>query len=195
MKETGILFKPEMIRAILDGRKTQTRRLIKFKNPRADCIWCYGKGFEYIDCQNEYSGYDYRKPCRCCWSKCPHGRKGDLLYVKEGFVLNYSDDIRIAYKTDWHGAITEYASPPKWTSPLFMPKKYARIWLELVADPIPQRLRDISEEDAFAEGISEFFKNGLACAQFACLWESINGAGTWKKNPWVWKLEFKRIER
>ena len=193
MKETPILFKPEMIRAILDDRKTQTRRLIKMHH------------------------------------RCPYGRKGDLLWVKEGFGLIWllngyalsgpplpdKSDIKnfVPIYKNCMSDFEESLSPYFW-SPLFMFKEHARIWLELTADPIPQRLQDITEEDAIAEGVGhgfqmnagwpdyEHIKNGIceltqdtARMSFVSLIDKINGPRSWEKNPWVWKLKFKRIEK
>jgi len=198
MKETPILMKPEMIRAILAGQKTQTRRLIKFKKPREDCVWCYGKGFEYIDCQNEHSGYDYRRPCRCCWPKCPYGRKGDLLWVREAFWNSRGDDsMPTYYRADQDTLLPidhNYWSGP-WRPSIHMPKWACRLRLELTADPIPQRLQDIMEEDAAAEGVEPASCCFAYYHGFAKYWDSINGPGTWEKNPWVWKLKFKRVTK
>ena len=219
MKQTPILFKPEMIRAILDGLKTQTRRLIK---PQVDTTHWKASAFSK---PKEWRKQPLLGPCHHGWDedmwvlnnvsdppgavpytgrKCPYGRKGDLLWVKEGYVLNYSDDIKIAYKTDWYGGITEFSGPPKWKSALFMFKKYARIWLELTADPVPQRLREITEEDCIAEGsqipcdqLPKSCRQGCMTerTQFSRIIDAYNGPGTWDKNPWVWKLEFRMVER
>ena len=202
-QEKPIIFKSEMIRATLDGRKTQTRRLIKPRDPHKDCAWCYGRGHEYIDCGNELSGYDYRRPCRCCIPKCPYGRKGDLLYCRETWAVHPRFKT-ILYRADgeeYDDAPGYGIWKPSWKPSIHMPKKYARIWLELTADPIPQRLRDISAMDCIAEGIPR--SNAIEVSQrakeekiwFQYLINKINGPGTWEKNPWVWKLEFKRIEK
>jgi len=100
MKERGIIFNAEMVRAILDGRKTQTRRPIRFKRPDDDCTWCYGKGFEWIECGNEHSGYDYRQPCRCCWPNNPY-EVGMTLWVRETWAdVNSPDGPAICYRAD-----------------------------------------------------------------------------------------------
>uniref|UniRef100_A0A6H1ZRR2 Uncharacterized protein n=1 Tax=viral metagenome TaxID=1070528 RepID=A0A6H1ZRR2_9ZZZZ len=151
---------------------------------------------------------------------CPYGRKGDLLWVKEGFFL-YGFYNKPTYKADFSeyqlGSLKcEHSSTGlrfgnwdfHWKSPLFMPKKYARIWLELTADPIPQRIQEITEEDADAEGFGgdfphkvfpDIFFNDMGHLSipecFGILFDTYNGPGTWDKNPWVWKLEFKRIEK
>ena len=215
MKETPILFKPEKIRWIFEDRASQTRRLIKMYHKKW-CPWAYNEddnsGYEWVEADPCFSGHDYRQPCRCI--TCPYGRKGDLLWVKEGFAELACNEIGqivfggpyipprtfVIYKADEKNP-RDYL----WKSPLFMPKKYARIWLELVADPIPQRIQDITEEDIGKEipleqsgNFKGMFKTDEGFMSpfyaFELLWESINGKDSWKKNEWVWKLEFKKIE-
>lgn len=168
MKERPILFQTEMVKAIISGIKTQTRRVIKSK-----------------------------------LAKNPYGEIGDLLYVRETWtkINDYFGD-RIYYKAnsdDWRATI-------KWKPSLFMPKKHARIWLE-IEDIRRERVQDITEEDALAEGIfwdddcPQDVSNGycpgafdLPSESFAYLWDSINvkrGYG-WDTNPEVWVIEFKR---
>jgi len=202
MKETGMLFKPEMIRAINEDRKTQTRRLIKPQPPEEANSYLIGIDslagqFKFVDTFNTLYAMTP-------FIKCPYGRKGDLLWVKEGFVELVCNEIGqlvyggpyipprtfVIYKAD--------EKNPKdylWKSPLFMPKKYARLWLELTADPIPQRVQEITEEDAKAEG-AEHSPIGITYRTcFRVIWDSINKKTPWTTNPWAWKLEFKKIER
>lgn len=218
MKETPILFKPEMIRAILSGQKTQTRRLMKVQPPDgrykiATCISTTGdkrnegKHHWMLTKPDGYTVIDGSQPY---WS-VPYGRKGDLLWVRETVVTLLVEDLR--YKADgkWFYPSTEEERRWVWKQntcrnipSIHMPKWACRIWLELTADPIPQRLQEISRADAHAEGF-EPGANGLeswngrcygnAQLAFKACIESINGPGTWEKNPWVWKLKFKRIEK
>jgi len=199
MKETGILFKPEMIHAILGNKKTQSRRLIKPQCIEAQSFFTVKNTGEIKFMYTPLAGVGV---AASKWIKCPFGRKGDLLYVKEGwkptrdhtglsnetYIRYRCDDSRIAIKHELGGS-----SSDKWKSPLFMFKKYARLWLELTADPIPQRLQEITETDAIAEGCPTI--NTAPSDWFADYIDKINGPGTWEINPWVWKLEFKRIER
>lgn len=173
--------------------------------------------------------------------KCPHGQPGDILWVRETWnviPLEWKEpgDIlgverRYIRAIDPRsGAIIPYfylykASSDfyeidhrEWKPSIFMPKEAARIWLE-ITDVRVERLRDISEEDAIAEGIEregDGFRayqvihsgphkgeahpyncilNGHARTSYEELWESINGKGSWNKNPWVWVIEFKPINK
>lgn len=221
MKETPILFKPEMVRAILAGTKTQTRRSIK-PQPIAPLSRIEHTNLWTYTCSDRD------------W-KCPYGLKGDLLWVKEGFKywdwttdgmpwIKYKagETVRFFDSTvpdDWadrlediwaklseesNYKISNFARDQKWRSPLFMPKWACRLWLELTADPKPQRVQEISYSDVIAEGLTwlltdeqqtdgEHRRNGIMA--FGNLWDSINGPGSWESNPWVWKLEFKIVEK
>jgi hypothetical protein len=152
MKEKGILFSTEMVKAILDGRKTQTRRTIK-PQPAAQL---YSVNMGYWSEKPE----DLKHP----YVKCPYGEVGDLLYVRETWAdwrgLNYG----FAYKADGfisrNGAwecdtphkLHDVERIEKWSPSLFMPKKAARIWLK-VREVRVERLHDISPDDAGDEGV------------------------------------------
>lgn len=190
MKERPILFNAPMVRAILDGRKTQTRRIAKvtsegckegFITPLA--------GFVPRSIENHIS-------------YCPHGVAGDRLWVRETFsshIGNYGESIEYAYRAthdDRYGP---------WKPSIHMPRSASRILLE-VTNVRVERLQDISEEDAVAEGIEQepgtsHWKNydtspggwrywESPIQSYRTLWESINGKGSWDLNPWVWVVEF-----
>lgn len=195
MKERGILYTPDNIRAVRDRRKWQTRRII---SPQPERI--------------QEGCYDwYQRDKRLRWNqftdaefvaRCPYGVVGDRLYVKEGFYAE--SDTTVHYRLD--GWQYEDGAGKGWTSALFMPKKYARLWLE-ITDVRVERLQDISEADAIAEGIplatvdiavvgKHLVKGNLSIDRYARLWDSINekdGHG-WAVNEWVWVLTFKVIE-
>ncbi|MCA6954799.1 hypothetical protein [Pectobacterium polaris] len=211
MKERGIIFNGEMVRATLDGRKTQTRRIVK-PQPDEDGLARLNGG-PWMDTSERV----YR---------CPFGQPGDRLWIRETSGLQIRRDAlggtgefrvyrasnpdAIRYKT----ASGEIA-PIKWVPSIHMPRHASRILLE-ITDVCVERLNDISEVDAIAEGIEpypphpdfpqryhEYFplgnKNGLRCnmsaaSSFAGLWESIYGAESWNENPWVWTVSFQRIE-
>lgn len=212
MKERPILFSGPMVCAILEGKKTQTRRVWKPRREYADQVEDgYGMPFWFDD-----AGYDHEQPC-------PYGKPGDRLWVRETTciaprhfatpddtcVVDYEGFARfVSYRADGHpeDAMRDYKL--KWTPAIHVPRWASRITLEVVAVRV-ERLQDITEEDARAEGIQvselgeiasatlELIKGeqwAAAVLQYAELWQSINGEGSWAANPWVWVVEFKRVE-
>ena len=193
MKERPILFSAPMVMAILDGTKTQTRRVVKAKH----LPWLENSVLNFFD------GKWNQRPM-------PYGKPGDRLWVRETFA-----DLRgtgIEHRTDPLGPLKRYAfaadHPPgshgdearkefgvKWKPSIHMPRAASRITLEITGVGV-QRLKDISEADAIAEGAPWAAcgspQEGSHKAGFAQLWESINGPESWDANPWVWVVEFKR---
>lgn len=143
MKERPILFSGEMVKAILDGRKTMTRRVIK-PQPSIRTSVC-------IDA-NSPSGYSYSNDVYGdIYCKCPYGKVGDRLWVREAFVC-FDEETpentgEIFYKADDNGPLNF-----KWKSPYYMKKQYAHIWLEITNIRV-ERLQEITEEDAKVEGV------------------------------------------
>lgn len=213
MKELPILFKGEMVRAIIEGRKTQTRRIVK-PQP-SNC------GFDGPPIYNSSFG-EFCYPAQRGW-KCPYGTIGDRLWVRESFWLcdmpGMEDTPCIVYEDEWiktEDGRNDYK--PKEVRPtgynkfghipsIHMPRWASRINLEITAIGV-ERLHDISEGAARDEGVEPFrgmdgwYKDywskkpapvSTARESFLRLWESINGAGSWDKNPWVWVIEFKRL--
>jgi len=192
MKERPILFSGPMVRAILSGRKTQTRRIVK---PQPDESGLSKKdGAEYWE---DASGRKYI---------CPFGVPGDRLWVRETWRTTKSLE-HLAPRNIASGAPLEYMADRcltpgggrleyrgKARPSIFMPRWASRINLE-VADVRIERLNDITEEDAKAEGwdgyISYMPQPHPAIAEFSRLWESIHGPGSWDHNPWVWVVTFK----
>lgn len=181
MKERPILFSGDMVKALLLGWKTQTRRVIK---PQP---------------QGKWSG-----PMPCQEWPCPYGKPGDRLWVKETFSTFGSDGDagRIVYRASIpYGNFDCHFKP--WRPSIFMPRSASRITLEITSVRV-ERLNDISEEDAKAEGAQiqrETPGGWIICGPrigsyregYRWIWESINGAGSWEKNPWVWKISFRRV--
>ena len=177
-----ILFSTPMVQAILDGRKTQTRRVIK---PQPlDVV-------TYADQRVWYPEV----------IKCPY-EVGDVLWVRETFT-NSEEYPFIFYKADADDVSI------KWKPSIFMPKSACRLFLQVKSVRV-ERLQDITEEDAIAEGIERIKKDGMlsfrsyavkhdACVypyvSFQTLWHKINGPTSWVKNPWVWVIEFEKIEK
>ncbi|HBT0124028.1 hypothetical protein [Klebsiella pneumoniae] len=194
MKERGMIFNGEMVRALLDGRKTQTRRIIKDCTVGRDPISKFIKiGKKFIGCYPE----DVPELIREC---CPYGVPGDRIWVRETWAeagasapdlklyrANYPEHVPSIYEN------VPPAEEIRWTPSIHMPRTASRILLEITGVRV-ERLRSMSQDDARAEGViaaSGPMEAGLA---FRELWDSIYGEESWKANPWVWVIEFKRVE-
>ena len=207
MKETGMLFTSPMVRAILEGRKTQTRRIAKpVKHP--DLGNLYTPGALAMG----------REPQHVIDRACPLGQPGDRIYVRETFVQGYKEDPETGAVRDydeegndipmttWYratdGGITwcdddGWETNVPWKPAIHMPKALARIWLEITGVRV-ERLQDISEADALAEGARfelasiDSVRIGATASflsGFRNIWESTGG--DWDANPWVWAIDFK----
>jgi hypothetical protein len=183
MKERPILFSSAMVRAILAGKKTQTRRILK-RQPHGAGEWVL-RGISWM----------FPNVCPYIAIKCPYGQPGDRLWVRETWYDCIDNNDIPRYAADGPAPITENRHYKKRPS-IFMPHLMSRITLEIINIKI-ERLQDISERDALAEGVYSAVvtdENHVAPSEcFKKLWESINGAGSWKANPWVWVIEFKKL--
>ena len=189
-KERPIIFSTEMVRAILEGRKTQTRRVIKPQPEGMD-------EFYFRDFRRDFGG-----------RKCPHGQVGDGLWVKETYYQDPGGGIW--YRADNDEWLQDHES---WRTPLFMPRWASRITLEITGLRV-ERLQDITQRDAVNEGV--IFMGGMFdeadqapwCPSlkdqepmasprdaYGRLWDSLNAKRgyAWESNPWVWVIEFKRL--
>lgn len=241
IKSRPILFSAPMVNAILNGSKTQTRRIVKPQpsteathfnfNPTSwpKSPWCARFRIDTEIEQYEITdGY-----------KCPYGKVGDRLWVRETWVettninrldpwpnrphmINDADEDYVMsayiYRADgeWQWCDEDGSSTERsyWKPSIFMPRPVSRILLE-ITDIRVERLQDISDEDAVAEGIlatDKAYKIGSAyfdysgtlgaqgynynspIASFKTLWQSINGEDSWNDNPWVWVVDFKKVE-
>lgn len=215
VKERPILFSAPMVRAILEGRKTQTRRI--WKMPKG-CEW-YGPGNGGLGGE---AGGDFAQTNGPGWWHvselcCPYGDVGDRLWVRESWnVFQFSQDGDENWPLDqiskedpreecerFHIEV-DYAAKGgdgPWRPSIHMPRWASRITLEITEIRV-ERLNAISEEDAKAEGVEgQHFQTlnpwvGYLVYRepFAQLWEKINGKGSWESNPWVWVISFKRVE-
>jgi hypothetical protein len=183
-----------MVQAILEGRKTQTRRIIKGDFD----VWNKGSDKPYVTKKDNHGfEIDYH---------CPKGKPGDVLWVRETFMKSPNYGIEpYYYKASVSEQFLEECTDP-WKPSIYMPKTAARIWLE-ITDVRVERLQNISNENAIAEGIEKIgkhrFKNYLndlnkdyfysPIDSFRSLFESIVGEQSWKAGPWVWAISFKCI--
>ena len=195
MKERPILFNAEMVNAILAGNKTQTRRIMK-PQPVNETAWVGGMHcLTWI--HKEVAGPDG-------WlmhNLCPLGKVGDRLWVRETWNKTRIFQAPDAGEVFVYAACdnrTDYGGP--WKPSIHMPRAASRITLEITAVRV-ERLQDISEEDALAEGVRTELDAASAGASwydkprraFQFLSESIYGAESWATNPWVWVIEFKKV--
>ena len=228
-KERPILFSSEMVRAILEGRKTQTRRAMKvqpfdwateFVEAPSEKLPGTGKPGHWLFGNN---GFVSVRGC----GRCPYGSIGDRLWVRETWQVDapcdgtwddvvfygckgasldfipekYKKPEHILYKATWEDCVMS------WRPSIHMPRWASRITLEIVNVRV-ERVQDISEEDAAAEGL-EIDKDGFffvnvpgnkyfnksAKSIYAELWNKIYGSGSWEANPWVWVIEFKAVDQ
>ena len=232
MKERGMIFNGEMVRAILDGRKTQTRRIMKPQPepcPRGGHWWPSNvfKTMLHVEeeMQNGKGGWG-----GLVGDACPFGDVGDRIWVRETFqgplfdyeqMEAYLEDSSRFEKPEFCQYAADGGHRPEyqdaednlrhgWRPSIHMPRWASRILLEITNVRV-ERLNAISEEDAEAEGIDmEALYDSQDCydciadhnmtgrptvtGAFKYLWESIYGEEGWKSNPWVWVIEFKRVE-
>lgn len=220
-----MLFSTPMVQADLGNRKTQTRRtkgLDLFNTNPSD--W----EFDSLNfCNDPKIGlqafFKDKSNGDLLGAKCPYGNVGDVLWVRETalwVMLDHAPDLlqgatdrnQWVYKASTHEDWIEYAKEKygyKWTPSIHVPKEACRLFLEITNIRV-ERLNDISEEDAKAEGIDYKYDEEIGYTyrhylkdkfgpspvhSFQTLWESINGKDSWEVNPWLWVIEFKRVVR
>lgn len=192
MKELQMIFSAEMVRAILDGKKTQTRRIIKQLLP-------------------ECGPWDEAAFLK----KCPYGQPQDRLGVRESFARNVlvpgAGKLDIVYRADavrddsgerdgWWIGENFLPGHVEWESPYYMSREKISIWLEIV-DIWIERLQDIDDAGCLDEGTDYFFSGESAIksirGRFSVMWDYINGKSGygWDLNPWVWVIEFRSVSK
>ena len=224
MKEHPILFSAEMVRAILEGRKTQTRRVVKPQPIIRECCgavvgpakWLSKTGRVVYNCDYEPSPFS---------EACPYGQPGDRLWVRETWAtVNAYDQVKPSdipkgdagrWPRVWHRATDaheqEYRQKyfGKWRPSIFMPRWASRITLEVVSVRV-ERVQGISLEDIKAEGVFPGLRASIEdwsissirddyyqfLVDFEWLWDSINAKRgfSWSSNPWVWAVTYKLLE-
>lgn len=206
MKTYPIIFSTPMVQAIIEGRKTMTRRIVNttmhgwdaqkmqftiVENHKSETIGCQAY---FKDKENHFH----------LGIKCPYGQPGDVLWVRETWTETQVRDEEgwfYVFKADGD----DWAAP--WKPSIHMPKAACRIFLEITSVRV-ERLLSISHKDAICEGvlfekICQFYFNYLtskylsktAISSFASLWVSINGRDSWNSNPFVWVIEFKKVSK
>ena len=201
MTERPILFSTPMVQAILDGRKTMTRRIVKKIEPESKFLPEFKfSGFTFIE-PDQFEKPDSEKIASVI--SCRYGQPGDVLWVREKFACTlgkYEPETTYSYFADsfhwsffpedksngetscqWHDP--DLAKEVKWKPSIHMPKAAAMRWLQVEVIRV-ERLQDISEEDAALEGC--YTRDG-----FEVIWVKINGQESWDANPWVWVIKFK----
>ncbi|HHW4140748.1 TPA: hypothetical protein ACUU9L_004524 [Yersinia enterocolitica] len=191
MNEKPILFNSEMVNAILSGRKTQTRRIMG--NQPA------GQDLEAVHVRHndDFNFQWYGNLGESSYFPCPLGKPGDQLWVREAFAAGLCTESTLAYRATHKTEDLEegWGETIKWTPSIHMPRWASRINL-LITGVRVERLQDISDADASAEGckISSMQSGECLSDMFARLWKSIYGDESWQANPWVWVIEFERME-
>lgn len=176
-----------MVRAILDGTKTQTRRIMK---PQMVFGLIAGQFNGWYMPTSKTGGVIWPNGKDRILSMCPYGHPGEHLWVRETWAM-FQDSIP-HYK-----ATGQAPKDGKWRPSIHMPRWASRITLEITGVRV-ERLQDISEADAIAEGVGflrhvpDVDETLTAKQLYECLWESINGPGSWESNPWVWVVSFKQ---
>lgn len=208
-KEKPILFSGPMVRAIREGRKTQTRRIVKYqRHPYGHLLGQEGVAKEFLNGTEAI--------------RCPYGQPGDRLWVRETWGNGWTSKPIQGDKLCYRATLLEeqgFKNCYRWRPSIHMPRWASRITLEIVSVRV-ERLKEISNEDSVYEGIERpsLWKNyrfktaqpkrgeaitdeehrivsyGDPIKSFRSLWESINGPGSWDLNPWVWVVEFKEVK-
>jgi hypothetical protein len=220
MQERPILFSGEMVKAILENRKTQTRRIIK---PQFSTVWGSGcpneSTFKLMNGDQRWADafgahVDIETPSHHWqWIFCPYGKAGDRLWVRETWADNFSGHVShagILYRAtaaserSHHGYwakeiapnkwVDHYDRPFNWKPAILMPRGIARITLEITKVRV-ERLQEISDADTVAEGIASGHAGEYGRAAFRSAWDQINGKrALWASNPWVWVVEFRKVK-
>lgn len=199
-KERPILFGTEMVKAILEGRKTQTRRIAKLSTAGYEPI-NYEDGFAFSDSERHVRGEKFF---------CPYGKSSHRLWVRETWAHNPQYNPPYEFSTGQFLYRADGAIEATWKPSIHMPRYASRLLLE-IEDIRVERLQNISEKDAIAEGIEIIhmaeptvsvyrnyeLKDKLGTTNpvksYKTLWNSINGPDAWEANPWVWVVIFKSV--
>lgn len=199
MRERPILMSAPMVRAILAGTKTQTRRVVK-PQPEAEHG---GEPYWFV---GGYRAWIYRRTTDLLRKggnvlPCPYGQPGDRLWVREAWAKWGRDDQcgegpSITHEPIYRADNWPWDERDQWRPSIHMPRWASRITLEIISVRV-ERLQVISVGDAIAEGIPRGGPenpDGIEIREYRQLWERINGHGSWEANPFVWVVTFRRID-
>jgi hypothetical protein len=214
MKERPILFSAPMVRAILEGRKTVTRRVLKpyRKYPIVNLAEAE-PALHYSGRHNDPDSWGYEflddgapASLSACPELCPYGQPGDRLWVRETWGQLYPhlcDDEPVFWRADYSDKELREQLLPKWRPSIHMYRWASRITLE-VTDVRVERLHGITDAGCEAEGVRPSIDGNARDwpsdetgwrRTFRQLWDQINGEGAWHADPWVWVVEFQRIQQ
>ena len=202
MTERPIIFNGDMVRAILRGEKTQTRRPVK-PQPATGCIYsingAHNAALHLTDagCQVRYIPPTGRSKDHLLL--CPFGQPGDRLWVRETFALGEPPYFGVAYRADEGDNPEDVGGErQKWTPSIHMPRYLSRIRLE-ITDINVERVQDITADEAIKEGVVDPIMGTYGLSPktvFRDMWNDIyaeRGLG-WNEDPWVWAITFRRVE-
>ncbi len=188
--ERPILFSTEMVKANLEDRKNQTRRIVKDEFLR-EWLAAFPLSKNLLN------------------KHCPYGKPGDLLWVKETWQKRSERALSMGFEKYFFKAGWKGCTDSGWKPSIHLPKSGSRIWA-MVEDIRVERVKDISEEDAIAEGIEPFANSAQRAwkgytpeyimttsprLSFYTLWASINGQASWNANPWVWVIKYRILSK
>ncbi len=197
MKERPIIFSGPMVRALLDCRKTMTRRVVK---PQPEPFWtaAYSDRDEIGEQWWLQVGKERHKHDGLL-GRCPYGEVGSRLWVREAWAIrDYHGGSQYIYRQSSPLALNGNGQPLRWRPSIHMPRAASRLTLEITAVRV-ERVQDITDEDALREGVvadrgqGETWYEGKTRGIFARLWDTIHGDGAWDRNDWVWVIEFKVV--
>jgi len=203
--ERPILFSAPMVRALLDGTKTQTRRLVKGApddwEPVQPEVYSPTVVDRHGDEQPGPDAYGAGNKDGDCWIRCPYGQPGDQLWVRETWARD-DEDGALMYRADlgrdmsadaWEQGRLEGVPRYRWRPSIHMPRQASRLTLEVTGVRV-ERLHQISRGDAMAEGcpFANMQDGESPVRWYEYLWRAINGPDSWDANPWVWVVEFRK---
>lgn len=184
-KERPIIFSPPMVRAIMSRTKTVTRRIMKTQPmPFGSDLWILKtKILKTKDDSAIVWSVDEKPPMHLLTELSPYGIPGDNLWVRETWYVQEGANLPL-YRADYYATMHRFGQLSlKWKSPIFMPRRFSRLTLQIVSLRA-ERLQQMTEEDARKEGVQSI-------KEYALLWDVLHSESNWQSNPWVWVVDFR----